>query len=123
MTDHELISRYRNLLINLARQKEQAIEESEAIALAAKIEPKPGRRAGLQCKAKSLRKHAAKLEMLLSRNNAASLQFFGTSNQKKVAEQDVIYAQELLTAGQPLLTSSQQHANATSKTNRTASSG
>lgn len=113
MNDTELIARYRNILIALARMQTVVAESSRTIHEIAEHETMNRRRAGLKCKANSLAKHASQLSKLIYRNKAALRYFFNTTDLDEVADKEIQYSDPVLTDLQQPLPSSAHDKNTT----------
>lgn len=85
MTNAQLVSRYRNLLIHLAKTRESLRLHVAVLRSQAATEQSPGRKAGLGCKANSASDAARKLQFALSRNKDAMRHLFGTTRLDEVA--------------------------------------
>jgi len=91
MKDDELIIRYRNLLITVAREARNNKTTIDTMRAAIPLQSNPGKRAGMHTIIRSLQKQRALLLLLLGRNKAAAKHFFNTADPKKIAEETVTY--------------------------------
>lgn len=89
MSDKELIARYRNLLIAIARQKQSLDNESVVLRSRVAQVDSPGKKAGLACLARCLAKQSAILGTVLRRNHQALQLFFKTSKSERVALEEI----------------------------------
>lgn len=113
MNESELIARYRNLIIALARMQTAVAKSSRTIQELARSETMNGRKAGLHCKANSLAKHATQLSKVIYRNKAALRYFFNTTDLDEVADKEIQYSDPVLTDLQQPLPSSAHDKNTT----------
>jgi len=90
MTATELNVRYRNLLIVLSKEVGYLQADVDGIKVELEKEKSKGRQIGLRTVIKARKKHQAKIVLLLGRNKAASMHLFGTSDIKKIAEQEIL---------------------------------
>lgn len=96
MASHDLLIRYKNLLIILARYQVALAKGAAAIREAAAAEQHNGRFAGLNCKARAISKQAKSLEVIIGRNSAALRYFFGTTKVKEIAGHPIEYGPDIL---------------------------
>lgn len=89
MTSHELLNRYRNILIQFCRHYVTMLELARNIKADAQNEKEGGRISGLFCYAKVINKRAAMLKDLLLEDRASLLHFFKTTNLHEIAKQSV----------------------------------
>lgn len=85
MTNAQLVDRYRNLLIHLAKTRESLRLHVAVLRAQALSEQSPGRKAGLGCRANAVSDAASKLQFALSRNRDAMRHMFGTTKLEEVA--------------------------------------
>lgn len=90
MSNEELIARYRNLLIALARAHLSSVDYAKAIFDGANMEQNRGRRAGLIVIYRTALKSAEFYNQLLGRNKAALRHFFHTTDAKQIATENEI---------------------------------
>lgn len=88
MTDLE--SRYRNLLVTLARDAEQLRQEVLTMLLAVPSEESSGKRNGMRTLINARNKQRARMLRLLSVNKLALRHFFGTTDPRKIADAKII---------------------------------
>lgn len=86
----DILARYRNLLIVLARETEHLKDEALAIRKEAQDEKRINRRHGLLAKANARDKHRARLTLILSRNRVILIHFFGTPYLQKIAQLEIV---------------------------------
>lgn len=102
MTNDELASRYRNLIIALCRHTSGLRAEHQLLREAAAFEQNPGRKAGLYCKANTIIRGAGILSAMIGRNRQAMKAMFGTANIESVAEEEMCSNKQSLTDTTPL---------------------
>lgn len=85
LSSAELTSRYRNLLIAMAREHVAIGEAEQAMRAGAVAAKTHGSFAGRNCKANTLRGQRCRLAKLLRRNRAALLHYFATDDVEDVA--------------------------------------
>lgn len=90
LTPNDLAARYRNLLITIAREARNLRVEVQQLQSKRHDTARAGIRAGLSTIIKARNKQRAKMLQLLSRNNAANHEFFGTAKPEDIAEQEII---------------------------------
>lgn len=91
MTDKDLIARYRNLLITIARLAGSIKEEVATLRAAIPLQIHAGKRAGMHTIVKARNLQRRQLLLLLGRNNASSKEFFGTKDPDKIAKEQIKY--------------------------------
>jgi len=91
MTNPEVRSRYRNLLIALAREHEGLIRAVKSIRAKAAIEQSKPHQCGLYHKANTINGRATKLRTILLKNTVAMQEFFGTEELQDVEKQSIHY--------------------------------
>lgn len=94
MTNAELASRYRNILIVLSREVLMKRDISKSMRIAAELEPNAGRKSGLYCKANSSSKYAFLMSSILNKNKSALHHYFKTSDLEEVADCDVMWTSD-----------------------------
>lgn len=90
MTNDELSTRYRNLIIALCRHQKSLTDKSVLLRSEAKREMDAGRRSGLYCLARSYSKHGHALKSVIRRNSAVLRQFFKTTNIETVSKKEIL---------------------------------
>jgi hypothetical protein len=92
MKQTDLLSRYRNLLIVLAREHGEQVYRAQKLRDYAAQEPPNSRHfGGLLAKARAIGHEAHNTKYIVSRNNAALRHFFGTDNLEEVAKREIEY--------------------------------
>ena len=90
MNNDQLSTKYRNLLIAIAKTQKSAQEKSVLLRNEAQQEPTPGRRSGLFCLARAYSKHGHAMRTLLLRNSATLKQFFKTTDIATVSKKEIL---------------------------------
>lgn len=92
MKHNGIESRFRNLLISLARDAEKLKAQVTQMHLDVDEERHGNRRAAIYTLIRERNKQRARLLRLLSRNSAASRHFFGTVNPQAIACEQILFA-------------------------------
>lgn len=92
MKDNGLESRYRNLLISLARDAEALQAKVTVLHDEVKAEPRISRRNAIRTIIAERNRQRSRLLFLLSRNAAASKYFFGTVNPQEISCEQILFA-------------------------------
>lgn len=90
MTNDQLSTHYRNLLIALAKHCKTVRDKSVLLRTEAEREQEPGRRSGLYCLARAYSKHGHLLKEIIHRNSVALRQFFKTTNIETVSKKEIL---------------------------------
>ena len=90
-----LETRFRNLLIALARGVEELEFKVKDLEEAAIKQQHPGRRSAIGLLITERRKQQSRLLYLLSRNAEASRYFFGTVNTQAISCEQILFAEPL----------------------------
>lgn len=87
MSDPTLLKHFANLLISLSRDCVVMLEESKSLRQFADNEASPGRKSGLYCQSKIIRKNADMIKRRVIRNRVVLQQLFGTCNIITISKQ------------------------------------
>ena len=90
MTDIDLGTRYRNLLIMIARDAEDIRLKVLAMRLAVPSEESNGKRNGMRTLINARNLQRARMLQFLSSNKAACRHYFGTTDPRKIADAEII---------------------------------
>lgn len=91
MSESELIERYRQLLITLARQYVNMIDLAGKLKIAAEKEEGGGKKSGLYCRSRTISRTASILKGLLLEDGASLRLFFGTLNLHTIAKLKITF--------------------------------
>jgi hypothetical protein len=89
MSEPQLLSAYRNILIMFARHYVTMLELAKNIKIEAQNETEGGRISGLFCHARVINKRASMLKDLILNDSDSLRHFFGTTNLHEIAKQSV----------------------------------
>ena len=89
MSEPQLLTAYRNILVQFARHYVTMLQVAKNIKLEAQNETQGGRISGLFCHARAINKRAAMLKELLLEDQDSLRHFFGTINLHAIAKQSV----------------------------------
>lgn len=90
MKTNHLIARYRNLLIQLARDARDLKEQVAAMRATLPNEPNRAKANGVRTLIHCRNRQRARLLQLLGRNNAALRLFFSTTNPENIANEKIV---------------------------------